>query len=171
MNEQSKKPVEIRIVLPTNAYFMSGIRDFTLAMIKNMTDFSEQWAFRFQSVVDELCNNAIEHGSSTDDKIEIKFVNYPDEAVEILVSDHGSRIDQKMTATQIMEKMQKNADIDITQLGIRGRGLAKIVKAWTDELEFTDNPDGGVTVRVKKYLHDAKFQEELPDNDPTHIVI
>ncbi|MBI4975562.1 hypothetical protein HZC20_02690, partial [Candidatus Peregrinibacteria bacterium] len=55
---------KISITLPTNAYFMSGIRDFTLNMIKNTTNFDEKWAFRFQSVVDELCNNAIEYGSA-----------------------------------------------------------------------------------------------------------
>ena len=50
----SEEPIKITITLPTNAYFLSGIRDFTLAMTKNMTGFSDQWAFRFQSVVDEL---------------------------------------------------------------------------------------------------------------------
>jgi hypothetical protein len=27
------KPTEIKIILPTNAYFMSGIRDFTLSLM------------------------------------------------------------------------------------------------------------------------------------------
>lgn len=169
-----KKPTEIKIILPTNAYFMSGIRDFTLAMIRNMTDFSEQWAFRFQSVVDELCNNAIEHGSGPDDTIEIIFVNYEGEAIEILVKDHGShpKGEKRLNAAQIMAKVKENRDLDISELGIRGRGLARIVQEWTDEFEFIDNPQGGgVTVRVKKYLNDKKFKELLPDNDPTHIVL
>ena len=71
--ELAKKPTKITITLPTNAYFMSGIRDFTLAMIKNTTQFEEKWAYRFQSVVDELCNNAIEYGSAPGENIKIIF--------------------------------------------------------------------------------------------------
>lgn len=168
--EVTPEKTEIKIVLPTNAYFMSGIRDFTLSMIRNMTDFSEQWAFRFQSVVDELCNNAIEHGSSKDDTIEIMFVNYPNEAIEIVVEDHGTGPDQ-LTAAQIHEVIEKNKGMDITQMGLRGRGLAKIVSEWTDELEYKDTAKGGIRARVKKYLNDQQFKEVLPDSDPTHIVL
>ena len=55
-NLTNESPVKISIILPTNAYFMSGIRDFTMTVVENMTGFSEKWAFRFQSVVDELTN-------------------------------------------------------------------------------------------------------------------
>jgi hypothetical protein len=44
-NTGEQKPVEIKIELPTNSYFMSGIRDFTLSLIENMTDFLSQWAY------------------------------------------------------------------------------------------------------------------------------
>lgn len=164
------KVTEIKILLPTNAYFMSGIRDFTLSLIRNMTDFSEQWAYRFQSVVDELCNNAIEHGSSPDDTIEIIFRHHKDKAIEIKVSDHGTGPNH-LTAKQVYEVMEKNKTLDITQMGIRGRGLAKIVSEWTDELDIKDNAKGGLTITVTKYLHDEKFAEVLPDSNPTHIVL
>lgn len=165
-----EKPIEIKIELPTNAYFMSGIRDFTLSMIRNMTDFSEQWAYRFQSVVDELCNNAIEHGSSKNDKICITFVTYPEQAIEIIVEDNGSNPNSK-SAKEIEEAIKNNKDKEITELGIRGRGLAFIVSEWTDSLKVEDRENGGIRIKALKNLHDKKFQEELPDNDPTHIVL
>ncbi len=56
---EENQSVKITITIPKEAYFISGIRDFTLNLIKNTTSFSEKWAFRFQSVVDELCNYAI----------------------------------------------------------------------------------------------------------------
>ena len=162
--------VEIKIEIPTNAYFMSGIRDFTLSMIRNMTDFSEQWAYRFQSVVDELCNNAIEHGSSKEDNIKVTFVAYPDQAIEIIVEDNGTGPDQK-TAKEIEETFQANKNKDMSELGIRGRGLAFIVSEWTDSITVTDKEGGGVKVTVRKNLNDSKFQAELPSDDPTHIVL
>jgi anti-sigma regulatory factor (Ser/Thr protein kinase) len=144
--------VQISITLPTNAYFLSGIRDFTLTMTKNMTGFSDQWAFRFQSVVDELCNNAIEHGSALGQEIVITFIGHPQESLEIIVDDSGTG-PNKYTAAEMQGIFKEQVQKVQTQfLGLRGRGLAKIVAEWTDEIKFEDSDKGGLRVRVKKYI-------------------
>ncbi len=165
-DKKTQDKVIIRIELPTNAYFMSGIRDFTLKMIENTTDFSKQWAYRFQSVVDELCNNAIEHGSNPNDFILITFISDPEKSIEITVEDHGKNSEK--IANKILAKYKSNSKKSQLELGIRGRGLAYIVEKWTDELEITDRQNGGVKVRVKKYLNDPEFQTDNK-HDPTHL--
>jgi|GEM_PF-442911 anti-sigma regulatory factor (Ser/Thr protein kinase) len=153
-NNVSSEPVEISIILPTNAYFLSGIRDFTLTMTKNMTGFSDQWSFRFQSVVDELCNNAIEHGSASGEQIKITFVSYPNKSLEVSVEDSGTG-PNKFSANQMLELFHEQKQKVQTQfLGLRGRGLAKIVSEWTDEIIFEDSSDGGLIVRVRKFMGD-----------------
>lgn len=167
----SKEPVKITIILPTNAYFMSGIRDFTLSMIRNMTHFSEQWAYRFQSVVDELCNNAIEFGSAPGKDIIVTFINHPDESIEITVEDTGTG-KNKTNSKELKKLVAQRSQPGYIFKEIRGRGLAKIVAAWTDELEFTDTPSGGIKVQIKKYLN--KPLQPVTDQvqqDPTHIVL
>src|SRR3989338_7688137 len=94
------EPTKITIMFPTNAYFMSGIRDFTLTMIKNMTKFSDQWAYRFQSVVDELCNNAIEYGSAPGQEVKVTFYSVPEKYLEIIVEDSGTG-KKKMNAGEL----------------------------------------------------------------------
>ncbi|MBU1446578.1 ATP-binding protein [Patescibacteria group bacterium] len=175
LKNSAKEPVRIKIILPTTAYFMSGIRDFTLSLIHNMTDFSEQWAYRFQSVVDELCNNAIEHGSRPGEEIQITFINNTSDSLEIVVEDSGTG-EHPMKAAELdklIEEKSKSSELDMTSL--RGRGLTKIVKEWTDELRFEDKVDGGLRVIVKKYLHDTKTQKLEKGlslaGDQTHIVI
>jgi anti-sigma regulatory factor (Ser/Thr protein kinase) len=160
---KTDKPVKISITLPTDAYFLSGIRDFTLTMTKNMTGFSDQWAFRFQSVVDELCNNAIEHGSAEGKEIVITFIGQPGESLEISVVDSGTG-PNKYTAAEMKEIFKEQQQKMQTQfLGLRGRGLAKIVAEWTDEISFEDHEKGGLIVRVKKYLRDSdKKPSEAP---------
>src|SRR3989338_4672591 len=79
----SSAPVKIAVILPTNAYFMSGVRDFTKTIVMNMTGFSEQWAFRFQSVVDELTNNAIEFGSAPGEYITVTFLSQKGKSIEV----------------------------------------------------------------------------------------
>ena len=149
-------PLKISIILPTNAYFMSGIRDFTKTVVQNLTGFSEKWAFRFQSVVDELTNNAIEFGSAPGKDIKVTFVSVRGKYIEAIVEDTGTG-KAKKTATEMKEYVQKNRDIDPSTItSIRGRGLTQIVASWTDVLEFKDNENGGLTVRVVKNLESGE---------------
>lgn len=148
----TKKPIIISVILPTNAYFMSGIRDFTMTVVQNMTGFSEQWAFRFQSVVDELTNNAIEFGSSPGENIKITFVSQNGKYIEVFVEDSGTGPNKK-TAIDLEKYVEEKKDIDPTLItSIRGRGLTQIVTAWTDSIDFTDNERGGITVHVSKNI-------------------
>jgi anti-sigma regulatory factor (Ser/Thr protein kinase) len=148
----SETPVRITIILPTNAYFMAGIRDFTMTVVQNMTGFSEQWAFRFQAVVDELTNNAIEFGSAPGEDIKITFISERGKSIEVFVEDTGTGHSKK-TAAEMTAFVTKNRGIDpATITTIRGRGLAQIVSSWTDVLEFKDNEKGGLTVHVIKNI-------------------
>jgi len=148
----TENPVKITIIIPTNAYFMAGIRDFTMTVVQNMTGFSEQWAFRFQSVVDELTNNAIEFGSAPGKDIKISFVSKKGKYIEVYVEDSGTG-SMKKTAAEMQTFVEKQRQMDPTKItSIRGRGLSQIVANWTDSLEFRDNEQGGLTVHVIKYL-------------------
>ena len=143
-------PIRITIILPTNAYFMSGIREFTMTVVQRMTGFTEQWAYRFQSVVDELTNNAIEFGSAPGKDVTLTFISQKNEYVEVYVSDTGTG-PRKMKAQEIEEIVEKNKKTDPASFtSVRGRGLAQIVATWTDVLDFKDNDKGGITVRAYK---------------------
>ncbi len=163
LQEQSQVPLEevpteITITIPTQAYFMSGIRDFVVNLTKNMTGFSLQWAYRFQAVVDELCNNAIEHGSTPGQLIQVKLISTKGKSLEVLVEDSGTGKD-KMTAAQMTNLLKERRQLMSGQyLGFRGRGLPKIVGEWTDEITFEDLEKGGIRVRVKKYLRKEEDQ-------------
>lgn len=156
-------PTKITITIPTHAYFLSGIRDFTLEMVKNLTGFSEQWAFRFQSIIDELCNNAIEHGSSAGKDIKITFRCQKNEYMEIFVEDTGTG-SQKLKPEELKKKVEEAKQADPTNLtSLRGRGLPHIVANWTDLLEFRDSEQGGLCVHVVKYLRaDVPSSQAIP---------
>lgn len=152
VNNQNNE-VKISVILPTNGYFLSSVRDFTKTLAQNMTGFSEKWAYRFQSVVDELASNAIEHGCRPGDEIKITFLAKKDESLVILVEDPGHG-DQKFTAQQLNDMYNQKIKTFATQqfMGIRGRGLAQIVHPWSDEISFEDTETGGIRVKVVKYL-------------------
>lgn len=146
------EPMEVSIAFPTHAYFLSGIRDFTLNLVKNVTGFSEQWAFRFQSIVDELCNNAIEFGSAPNKEIKITFITHKNKSITLLVEDTGTG-PQQNNAEQMRKLVDERRTWDHTKtMSIRGRGLPQIVANWTDELDFMDKETGGLIVKAVKNL-------------------
>ena len=167
-----ERPTEIRIAIPTQAYFLSGIRDFVVNLTKNLTGFSTQWAFRFQAVVDELCNNAIEHGSKPGEFIKVSLISTKNKSLEVIVEDTGTG-KEKMNAQQITALLQERKQMMTAQyLGFRGRGLPKIVGEWTDELVFEDIPGGGLRVKVKKYLRKEEDKVvSTQKNSPSHIYV
>lgn len=158
MSDQISDITRITITLPTSAYFISGIRDFTLNMIKNTTNFEEKWAFRFQSVVDELCNNAIEYGSAPGSDVRITFIYKKDDYLDISVEDTGTG-KNKTTAAQLQKLFEDRREPGYAFTGIRGRGLVKIVGEWTDEIHFADRNGGGLIVTVRKYIKDPRTKD------------
>lgn len=175
MENLPEKPQEqitdIEIFIPTQAYFLSGIRDFVLNLTKNMTGFSEKWAYRFQAVVDELCNNAIEHGSQPGQKIKVTLVSTPNKSLEVIVEDTGTGKD-KMTPEQMQTLFKERQQLVQEQyLGFRGRGLPKIVGEWSDEIFFEQSDLGGLKIRIKKYLRKEDDAVSSAQNDPTHLVL
>lgn len=166
-----ERPTEILIQIPTQAYFMSGIRDFVVNLTKNMTGFSSQWAFRFQAVVDELCNNAIEHGSRPGEFIKITLISTKGKSLEVIIEDTGTGR-EKMTAAQLTALYQERRQMMTQQyLGFRGRGLPKIVGEWTDEMVFEDIPTGGLRVKVKKYLRKEEDKVLSTQKNPSQLLV
>lgn len=150
----------ISIQLQTDLYFNSGIRDFAVNFIQNMTSLSEKWSYRFQSIVDELCNNAIEHGSADGDQISVNFA-FTDTYVKVWVDDNGTGKDAT-TAAQLTTRLEelKVQNADPLNVALRGRGIVKIIQSWTDEFTYVDRPGGGLRVQVVKYLESARKEDE-----------
>ncbi len=149
----SLQPRIISISIPTDLYFASGLRNLVESLLRHTTKLSGKWINRMQSVLDELCNNAIEHGTKPGDMFEVEFGHYPEDRFEIAVSDRGNG-KNKMSPVQLEQIISaKKEELNKNPLGgLRGRGLPKIVTNWTDELFFEKSALGGVKVRaVKKY--------------------
>lgn len=156
--DNTNQETKITITLPTSAYFVSGIRDFTLNMVKNTTNFEEKWAYRFQSIIDELCNNAIEYGSAKDSEIKVTFIFKTDDYLKIMVEDTGTG-KNKINAAGLQKLFDERHAPGYVFTGIRGRGLVKIVGEWSDELKFEDRPEGGLKISVVKYIKNARKKD------------
>jgi anti-sigma regulatory factor (Ser/Thr protein kinase) len=153
------EPIRVKIVIPTNVYFLSGIRNFSIDMARNVAGFDEQWAHRMQTVVDELVNNAIEHGSRQNEEIELAFEVERQKSVTVTVIDHGHGPTGKTAAelNEIARTARENAGKP--NLALRGRGF-QIISQWSDSLTFADNEFGGISARAEKIYQ--------PSTEPLH---
>ena len=153
-NLDAKKDTKISISIPTHAYFISWIRDFTMNLVKNMTGFSEKWAYRLQAIIDELCNNAIEHWSKGDKDIYISFETIKWEVLRLTVEDTWTS-DKPKTADQMKDylktKLAEQAK-NTMAFSIRGRGISQIIYSWSDTLEFLDSDKGWLKVQITKNI-------------------
>jgi len=130
--------VNYKITFTADYKNIAPLRDLGYHVAK-LQGFSEQQAEHVKSVVDELCNNAIEYGSQKTSEISLEI--YGDQnAMRITCHDQGHG--NKLKADQIKALLEQ----ELPQNAARGRGIRMIVKGFTDEFEINDNPQGGVTV-------------------------
>ena len=159
-----EKPKEIRIEMPTSVYHAANLRDLVFAVAHNVGQFSEHWAYRLQAVVDELCNNAIEHGSAKDGLLRVILQVVPKVKLAIIVEDAGQGPTQA-TAAELNKHVADLSEGEETapakiSTSLRGRGLTKIVKAWTDEIRFEDRAEGGIRAIASKQVAAAEQEEK-----------
>lgn len=131
------------IAISSNMDFSPRIRELVLSVIRNNTKFSSRWAYRLQSVIDELVNNAIEHGSDGTSLVIITLLlSSIDGSLEVTISDSGAG-KKKTKAEALTQKMRENYELmklnPLSNTTVRGRGLAQIVLNWSDKFEIQDN--------------------------------
>jgi len=143
--EIGHKPEKINLKFPPFLKIVPPIRQL-VSRIAKQKGYGNRDSFRIETIVDEICNNAIEHGRNQvgelidlsitidPDKIEIDVTNISDPVkletlTTLLVPDNGS------------DKKNK-ADLK------RGRGLT-LIKMLSDELSV-DSTEQGTSVHVKK---------------------
>jgi len=144
---------QITFSIPAHLGFIPGIRT-ALGRISYNFGFNDKDAYEIETVIDEICNNAIMHGSGKEDehiKIECGFDT---KVIEITVTDSGS---SEFNVEKVLDNSKKLMEDDterkINALMEQGGGLGLIiVQKYVDKVEITTQPDGTV-VKLVKFGH------------------
>ena len=145
---------EFKFEMPANVEFVPVVR-VAIQSIAFIFGFNDKEAYEIEFVVDEICNNAIEHGSKGKNNtitIECKFDK---RHIEIIVKDSGSpqfKVDEILKEGRRL--MDEEAEKQIVDIFRRKRGLI-IVQKYVDKLDITSNPNGTVVKIVKKSHKDV----------------
>ena len=144
----------MKMEVPADLRFVPGVRNGIARMACNF-GFNDCEAYQIETIVDEICNNAIEYGSKNKEaviKIECKFDK---EKIEMIVKDSGNnKFNVEETFNRNIELMKQEQDEDSVLLR-RGRGLI-IVKNLADKLNIRVGSKGTTVKIVKKKTCEEK---------------
>ena len=116
--------------------------------------FSKKDAYRIETIVDELCNNAIEHGSmDVKSKTTLKC-SFDKHKLDLTIIDSGNPHFDASHVERLSEKVRLDTSVSSAT---RGRGLP-IVSMLADKVTFSVQ-DGGTAVHVQKYKKNPNEEE------------
>lgn len=144
--QNDAKPQCLALQLPTNSSYVPALRRL-VASIVQQKGYGRKDTFRIETIVDELANNAIEHGDEQQRKFYIELF-LDREKVEVVVRNTNKNMDE-VAMSKVRDKFS-NPEVDDNS--IRGRGLA-LVKMLSSELKLEIDTAGTL-------VHVTKMREE-----------
>lgn len=138
----------IKIDFPADFNMVPGIRSM-IARIAYTFGFSERECYQIETIVDEICNNAIEHGSARPEaEITLEY-RVEQDHIEITVKDEGGKEFNPETIISHNEQLVENEIKNREFLERRGRGLF-IVKKLSNSLDISVGKEGTIVKVLKK---------------------
>lgn len=135
---------DIQLQIPSAVFYIEPVRIFVGHLARSL-GFSRKRVADIQLVLDEICSNAVHHGSA-DPTDSIKLCIGIDEyTLEILVKDSGSG--QAGTTSWLTPERLSEIETNRSPSNERGHGIF-IAKSLSDMHEMQSNEVGGTDVRV-----------------------
>jgi anti-sigma regulatory factor (Ser/Thr protein kinase) len=120
-----------------------------LALIRQLVQqlgFCEARAQDIELIIDEICSNAIEHGSETTASgIELVLI-FDSTHLEIVVRDKGKKMQANWLTPEKLDEIYR----EMSPNGERGHGIY-IAKKLSDHFDIQPNSLGGTDVRLVFY--------------------
>ena len=139
---------DIELKIPSAVFYIEPVRAF-IGNLAQSLGFPRKRVADIQLVLDEVCSNAVHHGSANA-TVGVKLrIAVDAHALEILVRDTGSgnaRQKNWLTHERLLE-----IEANRSPTSERGHGIF-IAKSLSDTHEMLSNAAGGTDVRVVFYL-------------------
>jgi serine/threonine-protein kinase RsbW len=129
----------IELIIPSDFKYLGAV-DAAFQDLAREFSCAQRWIDDFSTALVEACTNAIEHGNKYSKEKRVRIVvEMNDNRIVGRVHDEGSGFDFK--------KYLSEPPPD--PLSERGRGIM-IMKAFTDDVRYSVDPEGGIWVELTK---------------------
>jgi len=136
----------VEFEIPNDFAYVRFIRDYIATEALNH-EFDEERCTDIQIITDELCNNAIEHGSPILEKSTVQvIIDFKPKEIKLEVKDSGKGVFEFKNEFTDEEKKQLDFRQELSSIK-RGRGLF-LVRELSDEYDFDINPETGSALKV-----------------------
>lgn len=147
MTQVRKTEQEIlKLTVPSHLKYIRPIQVF-IGQLAQQLGFCQTRIYDIELLIDEVCSNAIEHGSETPDSGIDLTLMFDSSKLEIHVQDKGKSVRENWLATgrlnEVSQKMTPDSE--------RGHGIF-LAEKLSDFLEMQTNSLGGTDVQVVFYL-------------------
>jgi len=149
----NNNPYSIKMRFPSDLDYIPPVRKFVAETLQ-VNHFSSKFAYRSEVIVDEVCHNAIIHGSRTmDAMVEIDCKIYPDR-FEFQAHDQGGTKDDLDKLKAAMKKTEAGSvGASLEKKEKTGLGL-EIVRLLSEDVKLEIGKDNVTTVRVVRKRED-----------------
>lgn len=153
----------IEIQLPSRLWYIEPL----LALLKQLAQqlgFCQERIADIQLAIDEICGNAIEHGSEGNDTGIAISIDVNDHQLDILVRDKGMQDRGDWLTAEKLEEIYERRAPDRE----RGHGIY-MVEQLSDDVKMEPNSFGGTDVRVSFSLptDEISSRNTIPSIEPT----
>ena len=144
--EKKTGPEILRLAVPSCLKYIRPIQMF-IGQLAQQLGFCRTRIYDIELIIDEVCSNAIEHGSENPDSGIDLTLMFDSSKLEILVRDKGKSVRENWLATGRLDEVSQKMTPDSE----RGHGIF-LAEKLSDSLEILINPLGGTDVQVVFYL-------------------
>jgi serine/threonine-protein kinase RsbW len=148
MSDNHREAIEVTI--PSRTEHLSIVNRVT-EEIADQLALGDEDKNALATAVIEAATNAIQHGNRNDvkKKVSVRYVVTPTK-LEVIVKDQGSGFNPDAVADPLRPE---------NLLRERGRGIF-IIRAFMDQVRFTQQGKNGMIVRLVKYLQTTSSEKE-----------
>jgi anti-sigma regulatory factor (Ser/Thr protein kinase) len=149
----NRNPYVFKIKIPSDLDYIAPVRKFVAETLE-IDKFSPKFAYRSEFIVDEICYNAIVHGSRTIDAcVELVCTIFPDR-FELQVNDQGGKKDDLERLQNAVKNPGSVASKLTKEKNTRGLGL-ELVRLLSEEITMEVGQNSVTTVRVVRKREDV----------------
>lgn len=135
----------IELKIPSDVYYLESVRAF-IGKLSETLRFTKKRIADIQLALDEICSNAVYHGSKcVTSEIQLQ-ISVDTHALEIMVRDTGRGDIHQWITSERLEEIQAQR----SPAGESGHGLY-LIKCLTDVHKLKANADGGTDVTAIFY--------------------
>lgn len=153
---ENAESLSFNIEFPGDLEYIPAVRGL-IADVLTVSGFGDKFAYRSEIIVDEICNNAVSHGSVNPDARVFLDCAIEDDRVDFNIRDEGGESQNREQLRRIVEQTSESS-VPVGRDQTAGLGL-EIVKMLSEKIDFRIDENNLTSVHIVRRREDVDGKE------------